>query len=77
MQSLRDSIPTRFHSCDAQERVIFLAGTADDALMPYLPNESLSEAVKGPRIERRLTRLRLGLGLQSDLVRRDRKTLFY
>lgn len=55
---------------------MFLAGIADDMPTQYLSNKSLSEAVKGPRIERRLTRLWLRLGLQSDLVRRDRKTLF-
>lgn len=60
-----------------QEQLIFLAGGAGDALTQYLSNQSLSEAVKGPRIERRLTGLRLRLGLQSDLVRQGGNALFY
>lgn len=42
----------------------------------YLSNKSLSEAVKGPRIEWGLARLWLRLGLQSDLVRRRGKHYF-
>lgn len=42
----------------------------------YLSNKSLSEAVKGPRIEWGLARLGLRLGLQSDLVRRGGKHYF-
>ena len=43
----------------------------------YLSSQSLPEAVKGPRIERRLAGLRPGLGLQSDLAAGDKKAVLY